>query len=306
MLQNFLDALALNGVQLKRVLLVTGAKQYGVHLGPVKCPLTESDPWVEGPGRPPNFYYTQQRILYAAAAEHHFDWLVTYPNDVIGVARGNFMNLSAALAIYAAVTKELGGELAYPGSEHFYNRFDSFTCSKLHAAFCAWAMREPRCANQAFNVTNGDSESWANLWPKVAAKFGLAVPSRQFERPAPDRSVMKLAAVPPYEDLARVTGMEGRVKPGEVEQRIDLTRWSQKEEVREAWGRIAAREGFEKDALEKATWAFLGFVLGRNYDVLISMSKARKYGWTGYVDTWEALEAAFDESAKEKIAPNGP
>jgi hypothetical protein len=305
MLQNFLDALAINGVQLKRVLLTTGAKQYGVHLGPVKCPMLETDPWIEGKGRPPNFYYTQQRILYAAAKKSNFEWVVTYPNDVIGVARGNFMNLSTAVALYAAVSKELGGELEFPGSENFYSRFDCFTSSRLHAVFCLWAIKEQNCANQAFNVVNGDVESWVNLWPKVAKKFGLKVPARQFEKKAPDSSVMKLAEVPPFEDLAAVTGMEGKMRQGIVEARVDLVKWSQKKEVKDAWKRIAEREGLEKDALEKATWGFLGFVLGRNYDIVISMSKARKLGWTGYVDNWDALEQSFDELAKEKIAPKG-
>lgn len=305
MLQNFLEALSINKVQLKRMLLTTGAKQYGVHLGPVKCPMEETDPWIESPGRPPNFYYTQQRILYAAARKGNFEWVVTYPNDVIGVARGNFMNLSTALALYAAVNKELGGELEFPGSETFYSRFDCFTSSRLHAAFSLWAMLEPRAANQAFNVVNGDTESWSNLWPKVAKKFGCKVPSRQFERPTPYKSLVNLEAVPPFEDLAAVRGMEGKVEHGKVEQRIDLLKWSQRKEVKETWMRIAEREGLEKDALEKATWPFLSFVLGRNYDLVISMSKARKLGWTGYADSWEALEISFDELAREKIGPKG-
>jgi len=152
---------------------------------------------------------------------------------------------------------------------------------------------------------NGDVESWSNLWPKVTRKFGLKVPSRQFERDTPDGSEMDLEKVPPFEDLAAERGMEGKATQGKVQQRIDLVRWSQKKEVKEAWLRVAEREGLEKDALEKATWAFLGFVLGRNYDIVISMSKARKLGWTGYVDSWDALEESFDELAREKIAPKG-
>ena len=35
--------------------------------------------------------------------------------------------------------------------------------------------------------------------------------------------------------------------------------------------------------LEKATWGFLRFVLGRNYDLAIDMSKARKLGWSRWV-----------------------
>lgn len=265
--------------------------------------MEETDPWIDGPGRPPNFYYTQQNILKAAAKTGGFQWIVTYPNDVIGVARGNFMNLSTAMALYAAVSRELGGELEFPGSETFYTRFDSFTSSKLHAAFSLWAMLEPAAGNQAFNVVNGDVQSWSNLWPRVAQKFGCKIPSRQFERPTPAASVVKLQAIPPFEDLAAETGMEGKVGYGKVEQRIDLVKWSQRKDVKDAWERLAAREGLEKKTFENATWAFLGFILGRNYDIVISMSKARKLGWTGYVDSWDALEESFNDLSQEKIAP---
>lgn len=61
---------------------------------------------------------------------------MTYPNDVIGFAKGNFMSLGTALGPYVAVTKELGTELIFPGSERFHVGFDSFTCSKLHAHVC--------------------------------------------------------------------------------------------------------------------------------------------------------------------------
>lgn len=90
MLENFLKALTISGAEkkLKRVLLVTGAKHYGVHLGPVKSPMEENEPWVEGEGRPPNFYYRQQRILKELSKGKGWDWVVTYPNDVIGVAKG--------------------------------------------------------------------------------------------------------------------------------------------------------------------------------------------------------------------------
>ena len=140
---------------------------------------------------------------------------------------------------------------------------------------------EPKASNQAFNVVNGDQESWQNMWPKLARHFGCKVPEEQFTLPSPHASTMKLAERPPIADLAAEIGLVGRVEQGRVEQRIDLVQWSQQREVKEAWGRIAAREGLDEDALSKATWPFLGFVLGRNYDVVISMSKARKLGWTG-------------------------
>lgn len=308
MLRNFLDALDITGAskKLKRVILTTGAKQYGVHLGCPKQPMEESDRWIEGDGRPPNFYYHQQRILAEKAKKADWDWVVTYPNDVIGVAKGNFMNLATSIGLYAAISKEIDGNLVFPGSETFYTLFDSFTYSRLHAQFNLWAAMEPKCGNQAFNVVNGDNESWQNMWPKLAKRFRCHVPRNQFavDVGKDADSVMMLAEIPPMAEMAAERGLEGKLRQNKVEQKIDLMKWSQREDVKKAWEKLQAREGLEKDAFEKATWGFLGFVLGRNYNVVISMSKARKYGWTGYIDSWDALSDCFAELEREKILPS--
>ena len=101
MLQNFLAALDQTGAsqKLRRVILITGAKQYGLHLGRPKNPMHESDPWIDASDRPPNFYYRQQTILKERSKGASWDWVVTYPNDVIGYARNNFMNLCTRYAI---------------------------------------------------------------------------------------------------------------------------------------------------------------------------------------------------------------
>ena len=286
MLQNFLDALEKTGVAktLKRVILVTGAKHYGVHLGPVKNPEQESDSWLTQDIFPPNFYYRQQDILKAFCRKNtHVSWVVTYPNDVVGLAKGNFMNLATSVGIYAAVSRELGEDLAFPGCERFYIGFDSLTDSRLHAEFCEWAALEPRAGNEAFNVVNGDVTSWQTLWPLLAAKFGMKVKADQFSGAHPASSETELAKKPPIGIYESEMGLKGRIKPGKVEQVTDLVQWSKQPRVREAWERLASKEGLEKDALEKATWAFLGFVLGRDYDIVINMTKARKLGWTSYV-----------------------
>ena len=307
MLRNFLDALEKTGAveNLKRVILVTGCKQYGVHLGRPKNPMFESDPWLRDSKWPSNFYYRQQDILHAYCKKHNKEWIVTYPNDVIGFAEGNFMNLTTSIGLYAAVQKELGNdnELEWPGCEKFYTGFDTFTCSKLHAQFCCWAALEPKARNQAFNVTNGDVESWQNLFPKVAQRFGMKVKSDQFTKPATLPSVMKLEKEPPVVEVAVECGLVGRTEQNKVESRIDLVKWSEQKEVREAWKRLAEREGLVKDAFEHATWWFLAFVLGRDFDLVVSMSKARSLGWNGYKDTWESLNEAFDELEINKILP---
>lgn len=44
LLANFLDALPIAGLKPSRILLQTGAKNYGVHLGRARTPYVESDP----------------------------------------------------------------------------------------------------------------------------------------------------------------------------------------------------------------------------------------------------------------------
>ncbi|KAK5151529.1 hypothetical protein LTR04_006572 [Oleoguttula sp. CCFEE 6159] len=218
------------------------------------------------------------------------------------------MNLATSIGLYCAVSKELGnGDLVFPGSETFYTKFDCFTYSRLHASFNTWAALEPKASNQAFNVVNGDVESWQNLFPKLARKFGTKVKADMFASP-PDKdaaSIVQMAKRPPLADFAAERGLQDNkvLKQSAVEQRIDLIKWSQRDDVKAAWKKLAEREGLEHDAFEKATWGFLGFVLGRNFDLVISMSKARKAGWTGYVDSWDALSECLDELAEEKVLP---
>lgn len=320
MLENFLNALEISGASksVKRVILTTGAKQYGVHFGVPKQPMEESDRWLSDPERPPNFYYKQQNTLAEKAGKQGWDWVVTYPNDVIGVAKGNFMNLVTSLGIYCAVTKELGQDLVWPGSPDFYTKFDCFTYSRLHAKFNLWAALEknPAVSNQAFNVVNGDVESWQNMWPKLAKKFGLKVPEKMFTKEEEQGnidtngpgSLTKLMDRPPICEFAAERGLKDTkyTSPSSVEAKIDLVKWSQRDDVKKAWNKLAEDKGLEKEAFEKATWGFLTFVFGRNFDIVISMSKARKAGWTGYQDTWDALDQTMEELVGEGVLPKFP
>jgi hypothetical protein len=78
MLKNFLSALQMAGAltKVKRVVLVTGAKQYGLHLGRPKNPMIESDPRIEGKDR------ATQLLLYPA---RHTSRIL--PNRRMGLGR---------------------------------------------------------------------------------------------------------------------------------------------------------------------------------------------------------------------------
>ena len=82
-------------------------------------------------------------------------------------------------------------------------------------------------------------------------------------------------------------------------------RWSQKLEVKDAWSKLAKDHGLQEDELDNATGGFLTFLLKRKHTTVGNMTKARKLGWTGYTDTWDAFCDRFDELEKEKILPPG-
>ncbi|OCK95867.1 uncharacterized protein K441DRAFT_657842 [Cenococcum geophilum 1.58] len=57
---NFLNALTVSNIIPKRLLLQTGDKHYGIHLGPTLSPQEETDPRFHGE---PNFYFAQEDFL---------------------------------------------------------------------------------------------------------------------------------------------------------------------------------------------------------------------------------------------------
>uniref|UniRef100_A0A093V514 PRISE-like Rossmann-fold domain-containing protein n=1 Tax=Talaromyces marneffei PM1 TaxID=1077442 RepID=A0A093V514_TALMA len=317
MLRNFINALRKSGAikSIKRIILVTGLKQYGVHLGQPKQPMHESDPWIEGESWPKNFYYDQQRLLANAAKEDgdKWTWAVTYPQDILGVARGNFMNLATALGLYASVSAISGqGEIPFPGAKGTYLAFNTWTSARLHAEFCVWAALTPEAANQGFNVVNGDTESWHNLWPRLVERFGGKIPPVMFPNEPSGKGYADFEAwhaVSPFTPAIAYheerIGLKGEFSGthNENHQQIDTVKWSQRPEVLEKWKLLSDKFKLEEETWEQATWRFMSLLLSREFSCVVSMSKARKLGWTGYKDTWEAFEETFDALEKEGILP---
>ncbi|KAH8151661.1 uncharacterized protein LAJ45_04283 [Morchella importuna] len=305
LLRNFLEGVRGAGLEkrLKRVVLTTGAKYYGVHHGAVKVPCEEEDPKVVGPTVPRNFYYVQEDILIEMSRGQSWDWCTAMPGAVIGFAHGNFMNMASAIAIYASVCKELGEPLHFTGNLPGYTTFDTHSSAKLVAEFEIWAALNEKCHNERFNIVNGDQASWQSMWPKIARHFGVRIPPNQFVMPAPLPGKYKIAQDPPLAAHADKMGLVGVLEENAIDCRVDLVKWAEREDVKKAWAEIAKREGLKDDALKRATWVFANMMIGKKHPWVSSMTKARKFGWTGYVDTWECLEDTFNELEQEKIIP---
>jgi len=138
---------------------------------------------------------------------------------------------------------------------------------------------------------------------KFAARFGLCLDPHDLSNPPKAPSVQEPAPHPPVSVSAAANGLVHHFKQSIVEQRVNLLKWSQRADVKVAWDRSAEREGLEHDSFEKATRGFLSFVLRRNFNIVISISKARVAGWTGYVHTWDAFEKHFATREEAKVLP---
>lgn len=102
MFKNFLDSLEIANVEPKRILLQTGGKNYGLHIGRCRAPLVESDP--KPRHLQTNFYYSQEDLLFEYCKKHpQTGWNVVRPVGVIGVAQRAPLNAFYPFAIYAAV-----------------------------------------------------------------------------------------------------------------------------------------------------------------------------------------------------------
>jgi nucleoside-diphosphate-sugar epimerase len=169
MLANAVEAIEAASTRLELVQLIEGTKWYGSHLGPFKTPAREDDP----PHMPPNFYHDQEMWLRAHQAGKPWAWSALRPQTVCGFALGNPMNIATVIATYAAISKELGLPLRFPGKAGAYRAIYQVTDADLLAramVFCATA--EP-ARNEVFNITNGDFFRWQHLWPQFAAFYGL-------------------------------------------------------------------------------------------------------------------------------------
>ncbi|MEK9720681.1 MAG: SDR family oxidoreductase, partial [Quisquiliibacterium sp.] len=167
MLVNSVSAIDRIAPGLQRVVLVTGTKYYGTHLGPFRTPARETDPR----HLPPNYYFDQIDWLTAFQKGKSWDWAELRPQTLCGFAPGTPMSILPVIAVYAAISKQLGLPLRFPGRA--WRSIYQVTESAHFANSALWAATDSRCANQAYNITNGDYFRWCNLWPRIAEVFEM-------------------------------------------------------------------------------------------------------------------------------------
>lgn len=259
MLRNVLDAVEPLARDLRHVSLMQGYKVYGAHLGPFKTPAREDD----AAHMPPEFNVDQQAFLEHRQQGRPWTWSALRPSVVCGFALGNPMNLAMVLGVYAAISAELGLPLRFPGKPGAYDSLLEVTDAGLLARATVWAATNESCGNQAFNINNGDLFRWREMWPKLAAHFGLDIAP-----PLP----MSLETVmadkePVWDSMVTKHGL----KPTPYR--------------------------------EVSSWRFGDFVFAWDYDVIADGSKARRFGFVEHIDTERMFLDIFDNFRKRGIIP---
>ena len=173
MLRNLFEPLSRAASGLEHVSLLHGTKAYGLHhpdigAAGVKVPLREREPRREHP----NFYFEQEDYLRARQAEGGWGLTVFRPTVIYGDAPGNHMNAIPVIGAWAALLREEGHPLDFPGRRGTPTLREAVDAD-LVARALAWAATSPAARNETFNLTNGDVFMWENVWPAIAETLGM-------------------------------------------------------------------------------------------------------------------------------------
>ncbi|NIK71392.1 SDR family oxidoreductase [Paenibacillus sp. BK720] len=259
MLVNAVNAIEPIAPNLRHISLMQGYKVYGAHLGPFKTPARETDAY----HMPPEFNVDQQQFLERRQPGSSWTWSALRPSVVCGFGLGNPMNLAMVIAVYASMSKELGLPLRFPGKPGAYHSLLEMTDANLLARATVWAATDERCANQAFNITNGDLFRWNELWPKIAAYFDL-----ETAPPLPMSLELVMADKEPLWNA--------------MIDKYDLRKISYK---------------------DVSSWRFGDFVFSWDYDFFADGSKARRFGFHDFIDTEQMFIDIFEDFRKRRVIP---
>lgn len=176
MLRNLFEPLRRVARGLQHVTLLHGTKAYGLHHPSIGAtgahvPLREREPRRVHP----NFYFLQEDYLRdLQAAGGSWGLTVFRPTVIYGDAPGNNMNPTLAIAAYAAILRERGEPLHFPGRGDTPIVREAVDAGLVGRAI-RWAAESPAATGGTFNVTNGDVFMWEHVWPAIADELGMAV-----------------------------------------------------------------------------------------------------------------------------------
>ncbi|KAF9878589.1 sirq protein [Colletotrichum karsti] len=254
----------------KTIILQTGGKGYGLEFPKevgIKAPLRENMPRIPEPWAGKIFYYTQYDMLKRLSEGKQWTFSEIRPDGIVGFAPTvNPMNMGQGIGLYLSVyraVKGAGATVPFPGHEHGYHSTHSDTFQdilskmEIHAA-----LNTDKCGDGGvFNIADGKTVSWSQVWPGLCSHFGLVGTG----------------------PVANSTKMEDFVKGH-----------------RDAWSALAKEHGLNEKLIDQQGWGHTHFMLvDFDFDRQYDLSRSRKVGFSeeidtvqGYIESWERMRAA--------------
>ncbi len=259
MMRNLLDGAEAHAKALEHVHLVEGTKWYGMHLGRMSTPAREDDPR----HMPPNFYYAQEDIMRERQQGKRWTWSASRPGFLYDFAPERPRNLPAAIGAWAAMCREFGMKLEFPGKPANYTALFEATDAVQLARAVKWMSTAEKGRNQAFNVTDGAVFRWERLWPRIARFYDMEV---------------------------------GQIRP------LNLGLWmADKDEAWERIAKRHGLASSKMADI--VPWNFGDFLWGLEHDVVSSMTKIRIAGFHDTIDTEDRLLELLAQYREAKVLP---
>ncbi|RDW74616.1 SDR family oxidoreductase [Aspergillus mulundensis] len=274
--RNFFEAIDAACPRLERVSLQTGGKHYGIQFRCFDTPCHEDTPRYDGPGKETLFYYKQEDDLFAIQKRRNtWAYNIIRPFGIVGYTpQFAGMNEALPLAQYFLICRELNEPPQYPGNYNGFHQVEMQSYAPSIADLTVWAATQAHTQNEAFNHGNGDPMAWRFLWTLFGEYFGVCV-----------------------------TGCEPGVCSGKA--RLSLAEWAR--DKKGVWERITARYGAGSgEAFQEHSFALMDGLLSRpvpGAQFVASVAKARRFGWRGCVDSYEAWVDTFRSYENAAVLP---
>ncbi|KAG9186816.1 hypothetical protein G6011_09924 [Alternaria panax] len=292
--RNFIASLPKAELKPKRILLQTGGKNYGMHIGRGRQPVIESDP--QPKHLSPNFYYHQEDILFKYCEEHpETDWTIVMPAGIIGAVQAAAMNTFLAYGVYAAVQAHRKQPLQFPADFNSWQGDYTHSTARLTGYLSEWAVLEDSAKFQRFNAQDGGIFTWDRFWNELGRWFGADI-----RGPEEDESK--------YETIYLAGGEDSPLGYGPpIESRMiyPLRKWVEETNVAKDWEEMMKQSNgqltMNVPEVDKQTFAMADF----SFAVVGTLSghKVRRFGFNGYVDTMESIFETYQEMAKLGMLP---
>ncbi|KAH6642695.1 hypothetical protein C7974DRAFT_385968 [Boeremia exigua] len=293
--KNFLGSLPLAGIAPKRILLQTGGKNYGVHIGRSRASHVESDP--QPRHLAPNFYYHQEDALKAFCNEHpETGWNIVFPFAIIGSTEYASMNVFMGFAIFAAVQAHKSEPLKFGGDFEAWQFEGGQSTARLTGYLSEWAVLEEKCANQSFNAIDGGLLSYDRFFQELGRWYGVG----EVQGPELDESKLQTITLAGGKDAPLGWGPPTRIRYSKT-----LAQWASDPSVKTTWGEIMAKSNGQVTANPWEGNLSEFFTGGLEYLPVntASMNKVRRFGFSGYVDTLESVFEMYQEMAALGLLP---